>query len=83
MANAPAVEVGPGESFTLDFSQVSEDALMEALRKTGRVTKLTFATGLFYFSDNSRWFPGRFGVPGAAPGQWKEVTASEFTSNSH
>lgn len=83
VVNAPSVEVGPGQSFTLNFSQVAEDALIEALRKTGGVTKITFATGLFYFGDNSRWFPGRFGVPGAAPGQWTEVTAAEFTANSY
>jgi hypothetical protein len=67
VTNAPAVEVGPGQSFTLDFSQVAEDALMEAIRKTGRVTKIAFATGLFYFGDNSRWFPGRFGCRARRP----------------
>jgi hypothetical protein len=83
VTSAPPISVGPGKSITLDFSQVAQDALIEALNKTGTVTKITFAVGMFYFDDNSRWFPGRFGMPGASPGVWKEITADDFYLNSH
>lgn len=83
VTSAAPISMAPGQSVTLNFSQVAPNALTEAIAKTGTVTNVAFALGMFYFDDNSRWFPGRFSVPGSSPGVWKEISANDFYLGSH